>query len=111
MPAQVIQELYEVEHMPRYLVQEERQLTHFLRQNLLTKLPPPFMVTNTSTFASRPSYIFLCEYDRLRPDLCIFTDKSTGVLVTERESIDGLTIEGKRNEFAMAQCIANMIQI
>ena len=43
VPAQLIQKLNEVENMPHYLVTEERQLTHFLRYNLLPKLPPPFI--------------------------------------------------------------------
>lgn len=97
----------------QYLVVEERQLTHFLKQNLLGKLPSPFIITDTQKFMSqmdRSNKLF-CEYDTSKPDLCIFSDKSTGFLISEQtDFINGLTLEGKRVEYAIGQCIANMIK-
>ena len=69
----------------QYLVVEERQLTHFLKQNLLNKLPSPFIITDTQKLMSqmdRPNKLF-CEYDTSKLDLCIFSDKSTGFLISE----------------------------
>ena len=43
--------------------------------------------------------------------LCIFSDKSTGFLISERtDFIDGLTLEDKRAEYAIGQCIVNTIK-
>ena len=58
----------------------------------------------------RPKKLF-CKYDTSKLDLCIFSNKSTGFLISERaDFIDGLTLEGKRVEYAIGQCIANMIK-
>lgn len=86
VPAQLIMKvvggiLTEAESTSQYQVNEERQLTHFLRCNLLSKLPPPLMVTDTATFIDRPNKR-LCQYDTSKPDLCVFSDKSTGLLIT-----------------------------
>ena len=98
---------------PQYLVNEERQLTSFLKHNLFLKLPPPLMVTDTNTLFSREDkHLRLCEYDRSKPDLCVFADHTTGLLITnEANGIDEFTVEGKRNEYAMGQCIANMVKL
>ena len=69
--------LAEVHTSSQYLVVEERQLTHFLKQNLLGKLPSPFIITDTQKFMSqmdRSNKLF-CEYDTSKPDLCIFSHR------------------------------------
>ena len=91
----VAEALAEAEGSSQYLVNKERQLTHFLRNNLLRKLPVPLIITDTSTFVDRLSKR-LCLYDKSKPDLCIFSNESTGLLITEDVNyVDGLTIEGK----------------
>ena len=67
-----------------YTVNEERQLTSFLKHNMLLKLPAPLVVTDTSMLSSRQDkQLLMCQYDRSKPDLCMFSDYTTGLLVTD----------------------------
>ena len=79
-----------------YTVNEERQQTSFLK-HMLFKLPAPLVVTDTSTLSLRQDkQLLMCQYDRSKPDFCVFLDYTTGLLVTDEAKdnwMDGFTIE------------------
>ena len=96
--------------VPRYLIGEERQLTSILKSVLTQRLRDTSLVVSSGVLSKTDHY---SEYSA-EPDICIYGYHHSGVTITGEmnvSEIDGITIEGKRHEFAINQCITNMIKL
>ena len=96
--------------LPVHTISEERALTTILRENLQMSVKGTSLQVLDGQFLSQS----FSEYVAI-PDLCICGTRSGAIIsgtgVPEITNSDGIAVEGKRSEFAINQCIANMINV
>ena len=97
-------------NLPVHTISEERALTTILRENLQMSVKGTSLQVLDGQFLSQS----FSEYVAI-PDLCICGTRSGAIIsgtgVPEITNFDGITVEDKRSEFAINQCIANMINV
>lgn len=100
---------------PTHVIGEERQLTAILRTVLTHKLGETSLIVSNGIL-TKPAIESEESFSRYtgNADLCIYGYSCSSAIVTGNGSvtqIDGVAVEGKRHEFALDQCIADMIKL
>ena len=97
-------------NLPAHTIGEERQLTTILRENLQISLKDTSLQVLDGQFLSQS----FSEYAAI-PDLCICGTRSGAIIsgtgLSKITNFDSIAVEGKHSEFAINQCIANMINV
>lgn len=96
-----------IRDVPMHVIGEERQLTAILKNILTRKLGKVSMTVSSGVLTK--SELTSSQYVG-KPDLCIYGYGFSGAIISPNFGhIDGITMEGKWHEFALDQCIADMI--